>query len=81
MDDFKEIVEEATKEAYQLDKRFGQNSKVQIFINMRGQIDYLCLKETEDMSSGYTLLHTIESWGLEEDKELSEILKELDIKY
>jgi hypothetical protein len=33
------------------------------------------------MSSGYTLLHTIESWGLEEDKELSEILKELGIKY
>jgi hypothetical protein len=81
MDDIKEIVEEATKEAYLLDKRFGQNSKVQIFINLRGEIDYLCLKETEDMSSGYTLLHTIESWGLEEDKELSEILKELGIKY
>ena len=44
MDDIKEIVEEATKEAYQLDKRFGQNSKVQIFTNLRGEIDYLCLK-------------------------------------
>jgi hypothetical protein len=54
MDDFKEIVEEATKEAYQLDKRFGQNSKVRIFANMKGHIDYLSLKDTEVMSYGYT---------------------------
>ncbi|AFU69178.1 hypothetical protein P700755_002404 [Psychroflexus torquis ATCC 700755] len=78
----KEIVEEAKEATYQLDKKFGQNSKVQIFINMRGQLDFLCLKETEDLPPSYTILQTIESWGLEEhqEKELFEILKELGIK-
>jgi hypothetical protein len=78
----KEIVEEAKEATYQLDKKFGQNSKVQIFINMRGQLDFLCLKETEDLPPIYTILQTIESWGLEEhqEKELFEILKELGIK-
>ena len=78
----KEIVEEAKEATYQLDKKFGQNSKVQIFINMRGQLDFLCLKETEDMSPSYTILQTFESWGLEkhQEKELFEILKELGIK-
>ena len=78
----KEIVEEAKEATYQLDKKFGQNSKVQIFINMRGQLDFLCLKETEDLPLSYTILQTIESWGLEEhqEKELFEILKELGIK-
>jgi len=78
----KEIVEEAKEATYQLDKKFGQNSKVQIFINMRGQLDFLCLKETEDLPPSYTVLQTIESWGLEEhqEKELFEILKELGVK-
>jgi hypothetical protein len=40
------------------------------------------LKETEDLPPIYTILQTIESWGLEEhqEKELFEILKELGIK-
>jgi hypothetical protein len=82
MDKNKKIVQDAKEAAYQLDKKFGQNSKVQIFFNMRGQLDFLCLKETEDLPPSYTILQTIESWGLEEhqEKELFESLKELGIK-
>ena len=40
MDKNKKIVQEAKEAAYHLDKKFGQNSKVQIFINMRGRLDF-----------------------------------------
>ena len=46
MDNFNDIVGNAKKAAYRLDKEFGQNSKVQIFVNMRWDIDFLCLKKT-----------------------------------
>lgn len=83
LEDLDEVLKEAKEAAHRLDKVYGENSRVQVFVNEKGLLDFICLKSTEEMSSGYTMLQTVKSRGLEENQYnmLVELFEELDIEF
>jgi len=54
MVDFKGIIEESTQEVFIQIKNLDRILKFESFINLRGQLDCLYLKDTGVMSYGYT---------------------------